>query len=533
MNLAQTDTPEVQQKVAIDKTVIKVRQFHVKQKLNWGRTISIRFDNTSLQLVTIKKSIKSVHLIDITKTYIPKTYNTLDRQKEFISIEISRYVKQFGTKYTNYILGISGRETVQRIIGLPFLSKNEMDTAVYWEGNKSIPFELKNSYYGYHLFETKETESDTTASISLMAVAREVVDEKIKLLEELDINIKAIYHELEAVGRLLPQIDDYDSQKSYALINIKQTSSEISFYKGDCLKFMNISSVGTSALSDTPNNDKKFEFFTETLVDEIANTLDYYVGQFAKTATDQVFVYGDLSYSDDLISNLTNRFGIEFRKFPVENIEEEQKVSERFNTDLSVSLTGVALAYNNYDLINFLPPKNIEQNKIYDFKRMSVAGIALLIVVLFGVWFTMGNSNKIIGNEVNLANKQIDNIQNSPTIALYNQIKNRMAAEQAIVNGLHHEPTYLNLNLKELSRITPDEILLMTYNLRKIEGKNELTLSGQVASSETPPEVILAEFIARLESSAFYDEISLNKHIKQFDKGSFTIDFVVSARAIL
>ncbi|MFH2035795.1 MAG: pilus assembly protein PilM [Candidatus Zixiibacteriota bacterium] len=533
MNSVQTDTPEAKIVEKTDKLDSSIKRHRLGKKANWGRTISIRFDHSSLQLVAVKKSFKSTKLLNVTKIYIPKTCTTEEKCNEFITVEINRYIKQYRTKNTRYVLGISGQETAQRNITFPSLPKKELDNAVYWEGNKRIPFGLNNSYFGYHLVETSQAGKECTANISLMAVAKEIVDKKLELLQPLNITISSVYHELEALGYLIPFIEGYDPEKSYALINIKERSSEISFYKGDCLKFMNISSVGTNTLSDTPDNDTKFEFFTESLVNEIANTLDYYVGQFANTSADRVFVYGDLSYSEELINNLTDRFGMEFKKFPIDRLEEEQKVGERFNTDLSVSLSGVALAYNNYALINFLPPYKIEQQKTHQIKRFSVAGMALLIFILIGIWSLMEKSNQAVAENIKDAKIQIENIHNSPTFVLYNQIKNRMAAERAFVDGLHHEPTYLNLNLKELSIITPKEILLTGFNLQKIEGENRLYLSGKVASSDPPPEVILAEFIARLENSTFYNDISLKKHIKQIDHDKFIIDFVISARALI
>jgi hypothetical protein len=53
------------------------------------------------------------------------------------------------------------------------------------------------------------------------------------------------------------------------------------------------------------------------------------------------------------------------------------------------------------------------------------------------------------------------------------------------------------------------------------------------SSTDPPPEVILAEFIVRLESSPFFDNVTLDKHSKSSKGSLFTIDFQISMDAIL
>jgi hypothetical protein len=366
-----------------------------------------------------------------------------------------------------------------------------------------------------------------------MAVSRDKVDKIVQLLLDLKIKPEAIYHELECLGNLLAYTDNFDPGRTYALINIKTESSEISFYRGRRLEFLHISSVGSKNLAEVPNNQSKYEYFTESLVNEIANALDYYVGQFSNTSADKVFVYGDLSYSDELIGNLSNRFGIEFQRFPVETIIECHKGAKYFFDEISVMLTNVALALNNFKLINFLPPSVKEKWKERRFLKLALPGLMALMFLLLSFWYGLRSDNKIMDETVNLMDKQIEAIQNSETFGLYNRIKNRMAIEQAVLAGLDHRQTYLHLNLKELSLITPEKIKLDMYDLEAIDGINKLRISGKAISYEPPPEIILAEFIARLESSEFYNNIKLKRHVKRREHGEFVIDFLVETEAVL
>ncbi len=72
-----------------------------------------------------------------------------------------------------------------------------------------------------------------------------------------------------------------------------------------------------------------FEYFAESLASEIQNSLDYYSGQFASRFGSQLYIYGDLAYSDDLIELLDNRFELEFRAFSRRAAEIPQKPPRR------------------------------------------------------------------------------------------------------------------------------------------------------------------------------------------------------------
>jgi hypothetical protein len=145
----------------------------------------------------------------------------------------------------------------------------------------------------------------------------------------------------------------------------------------------------------------------------------------------------------------------------------------------------------------------------------------------------LDRSKTIVENRVVQGKAQIEKIQKSETFNLYNQIKSRMAAEQALLQGLYQEPTILNLNLKELTLITPHEIKLMTLDMQNVDNKYQLLITGRAKSSQPPPEIILAEFIARLENSPFYKNIVLKKHIKQSEGNRFLIDFQLEMDAVI
>ncbi len=498
----------------------------------FGRTIAVSFNENSIQMATARNIWHRAKLLNVTKIYIPRSYGTEEKRRNFIVLEVNKYIEQYGTRLTRYVLGVGSSGSAFRAISLPPMPGREQARAIRWEADKRIPFGLDNAYFGYHLTRTESTATGDSILVSLIAVSKNEVDTMMHSLKPAKFKISAVYHELEAIGHLLPYIKNYDAGKTYALINIKKERSEISYYRGKRLEFMSISSVGSSTVSDSPG-DTKYEIFAKSLVNEIQTSLDYYVGQFSNTSTDMVFVYGDLSYSDDLIKNLSDHFEIEFKRFPLDYLAESKVCREEFHDQIPVSLSAVALAMIDYDLIDFLPPRAKEQHASARYTRLAVPAFVFFAALLLAAGALMKYRDDIKSAWLASSMAQIVKFENSQPVIMYNQIKRQMVTDKEILNTLDQEPTYLHLNLKELSRITPRQIKLNLYDLEEAERDKSLMLSGWATSSDPPPEVVLAEFVVRLESSPFFENVALDKHSKSNKGGLFTIDFQISLDAIL
>lgn len=498
---------------------------NLKKSYRFGRTIAIFFDDNSVQFATAKTFYHHTRLLNVTKVYIPKSYDSEEKRRNFLVTQVNRYINEFRRPLTRFILGVGGSESAFRLITLPKMSRKEMAEAIYWEGNKRIPFGLDDAYHGYRINGNADAVEKDSVSASFLAVSKKEVDRHLELLDPLEINIDGIHHELEAIGHLLRHIDNFDANKTYALINIKKKSSEISFYRGMRLDFMHVSSVGSENLFGSPDSQTRDEFFAESL--------DYYAGQFSASPADTVFIYGDLSYSDDLIDNLSDRFGIEFTRFPIDRLIKSQPHIEEFAGQIPASLSTVALAMANQDMINFLPPEIKENRAAIRYIKFAVPSFLLFIAVLLGFWASLKYQIDIESGKLAATYEQIEEFRNSPMYIMYNQIKNQIAADRAILKKLNQEPTFLHLNLKELSRITPDKVKLSLYELDNARSQNGLVIHGQAKSFDPPPEIILAEFVARLESSPFFDNVSLKNHTKINSGGEFVIEFQIGMDAII
>jgi hypothetical protein len=503
-----------------------------QRRYGFGRTIAICIDDYSIKLAAAQRFGHITRLLSAIKIYIPSSYDDPTRRQDFITAEIGRFIREYRRPLTKIILGVGGQESAVRVLTLPQMSNKELGRAVYWEGKKQIPFGLDEAFYGHYVIPNSGFGANKNISASIIAVSKKEIFHRLGQLHT-NFKVDAIHHELEALGHLLRNVDGFSVEKTYMLINIKKDRSEVSFFRGDKLIFIHISSLGSGTLPHGKFNDGNFDSFTENLVLEIQNSLDYYVGRFSQASTETVFVYGDLSYSDDLISHLTDRFGLEFRRFPLEKWLKSQPQAKDFADQIPVSLSAMALAVNNYPLINFLPPNLKEEKAVTRYYRWAVPAMILIISALLMTWTALKFEVNADRNNLAAAQNEIESFRRSHSFLAYSRIKQQTAANRILLEKMAKAQTYLNLNLKELSLLTPASINLENYELQNDGDTNSLMLTGWVFSTTAPPEMVLAEYIARLEGSPFYDNIMLKKHVKSSRNSGFVLDFTLEMNAII
>jgi Tfp pilus assembly PilM family ATPase len=529
------DTKEQKKSKFVESTkafLHSLKKLSLKKHLGFGRIIGIFVDEYAIHLAVATRFFNSHRLLNVTKIYIPSAYDSPEKRQNFISSEIENYTREFHRPLAKIIIGVGGTESAIRVLTLPKMSKQELTSAIYWEGNKQIPFGLEESFYGHHIIHSDMDGRNGNISACLIAVSKKEIHnclDRVRISSRID----GIYFDLESIGYMLRYVDDFSPTKTYVLINIKKHHTEISFYKGTRLEFKHISSLGSSAMKGGFGDEDSLNTFTETLAQEIQNTLDFYVGQFSRASTDIAYVYGDLSYSEDLVDRLSARFGIEFKRFPISYWKKTQPKDDDVLDQIPVLLNAVSLALIDEKPIDFIPPYLKEARAIRKFYQWAAPAFAIFIIALLANWMTLKNDVDMDKTLLISATNEIEEFVHSPAYIMYSKVKQRLAADQALLQKLEHEPTYLHLNLKELSHLTPNGIYLDNYELEGSGEEYVLTLGGKVYSAGTPPEVTLAEYVARLEGSPFFEKVRLKKYAKKFEGDGYVLDFLLQTDAII
>lgn len=489
-----------------------------------GRALAFTVTSESVQAAVCTHVGSRRRIIDVRKVYIPQTLATSEHRFQFISGVIDDLYRELGSRTTTVSLTIEGPETAFRSVQLPALRGKSFSQALWFEAKRQLPFPINECYFDSRRVIAAEVNSSRRIKVSLLGATHRLVAEQLAPFQALQIPVHTVYHTPDVIGRLLAGLPGFAPDRNYCLVSVQKSRTEIAYYRGCELEFSHVVSLGSNFLSHR-RDDTVYEYFAETLINEIQNSLDYYSGQTTSAFSNQVYLYGDLAYTDELVNRLTPRFEFNVRRFPAEDLPLFQIANEAVSSTMAVCLPAVAAAVNNVKLANLLPPEHKAAIDSRRFDRWMYAGLALLICFL-GVVALEGN-RRTANHQAKLeaVTAEVDQFRNSALFATYDSLKQEMARNEAYLSRLKPSPSYTSSLLKELSHLTPAEVRLFDLGLAREQTDRNGHLAGVVHSSGTPPEIILAEFVERLRHSPAFSLITVDGSQKRKAGDGFDLVF--------
>jgi len=501
-------------------------------RLKNGRTISFAFNDNSIEMAVISRFGKKIKIKDIRKVYIPDDILLTEDKSLFITSTVKDYLDEFDRRRCQITISATGPETAFRVITLPKMRKKELRSAIGFEIKKLIPFPLEDCLIDYRIVARTNRDGQEFMRLAIHTATKRFIREIIAPFETLGRDINNFYNAHDVIGQLLEELPFFKKDANYALLNIGKNHSQISYFSGSNLVFYHIISLGSSLLSNR-YDDAKFENFTELLAVEIQNSLDFYTGQFSSHFTNRIFVYGDMAYADEIISLISDHFGFDFSRFPCESLSFYRDDYERYLYSMPACLQALAGGVCHKKLANLLPVERqqILRQKFID--KISIVGLILLTATLSYNWWLEKAQLDVAENYQSQLEQKINAYKSSDEYITYNILKRRIAVDKSYLSKIQETPSYLSLNLKELSVLTPNPIRLYQYDYHAATSEDNLMIYGVVTAANIPPEVILAEYVETLNHSPLFNDVSVMKHYKSRDGNGFELDFQLSMRAVI
>jgi Tfp pilus assembly PilM family ATPase len=497
----------------------------------WGRVLAFFLDETSIQMAAVTCRAGRIRVRHVEKVYLPRT-QAPETALSALTGPIDSWVRKYGGRRPRITLAVGGERTAYRVFFMPVLKARDLNSAISYELGHQIPFPVHDCYCDYRPIFKVGDKGQQRYRIALAAATRRFVSEQLAPFRALNLDVSHVYLAQEVVGQLLKRLPNYNEEQHYTLVHIKRNSSEIAFYRGCSLEFFNTVSTGSSML-DGEGGTTRFEYFAESLATEIQTSLDYYTGQYSRNYTSDIYVYGDLSYGDGLVSLLNGRTSFTFQNFPADRLGLAMSYQGAFEDVLPVCLPALAAATCRERMAGLLPDE--ERNRLARGK-LAVAGRAtLLSLALLAAtnWYVgkLGND----GDAARLAQlqTQVESFRNSDAYGAYSILKRQVAADRQYVETARKQPSHFHLALKELSLMTPPSIDLSNLSYTRDADGKTLTIIGVASGCDIPPEVTLAEYAVTLASSPFFGEVAVIKHVKRSADDKCEIDFAIKMREVI
>jgi len=533
-HLDEIDVDEpVEEPSDTSKPAVSETPLRPSQPLNFGTHIAFLVEDSAVQMAAVSHYGRFRRIKEISKQYLAVEQHRSKEGLAFVSKNINDFIDKHKGPFSVISIAISGRETALRNFLMPALKRKDLDSAIEIEAKKQLPFPIEDCSYDYRPIALVKSGERQLYNISLLAATRRLIRDKLQPFGERKKIVGHIHHAPDIVGRLLPYVDHFEEFTGYTTLNIGQTQSEIAFYRGSSLEFYSVISIGASMLGKSPDQIS-YSFLAESLATEIQTSIDFYTGRFSRTISNKIFVYGDLAYSEEVIASLKSSSGYMFERFPIDRLGFISKSSlKEFEAEIPVCLPAFAAASCPAGMADVLPKEAKKVHRAHRINNYAKAALLTLCSVLLGSWGLLNKAVSIEQGELVSLNRQVDDFVNSEAYKSYNLLKRQIAVDKAYLESAVESPTFLSLNLKELSLMTPDAVRLLNMQFRPTDSGLNLVLEGTVHSSDIPPEVILAEFIENLASSPFYSSVEIDRHIKKEVRNGFDIDFAIKCRGLI
>ena len=281
-------------------------------------------------------------------------------------------------KTKNVAAAVSGHSVIVKKVSLPAMSREELEEQIRWEAEQYIPFDVNEVNLDFQILE--HANSDGQMEVLLAAAKKDLIDDYVQVISEAGLVPVAIDVAAFAVENAFEANYDVGVDEVVALVNIGAQVVNINIVSGGVPSFTrDITTAGNQyteeiqkALSvgfeeaervklggqDANNQEvvpqeveQAMQSVTETVIGEIARSLDFFAATTAESRIGKVVLAGGASRVSGFENAFRERTGL-----PVETLNPLARMlpSSRFDSEdldaLAPSLAvGVGLALREVD----------------------------------------------------------------------------------------------------------------------------------------------------------------------------------------
>ncbi|MFC1592395.1 pilus assembly protein PilM [Candidatus Omnitrophota bacterium] len=522
-----------------------------------------------IKIVQLQKTRKGYTLNNYITRAIPSSVRDNPESKANL---IKEFVKQFivdariKTKLGRLV--ISGKGVFIFSLRVPALSKKDLKGAISIELKKRLPFQMDLSSIAFDYFVTGQARDERGANftqVTCIAAENTLVNESLDFLKSMDLRPIAIGAIPDALANLVPLCIALKPNQPTAILDIGASAALFNFYKGNMLQFSREIPIGgdhiTKALTKTIvtaerainlnfedaekvkrqcgiplEEEQNAEYLTdfgmllgsqistilrpslERLITELMRTINYYTKTFHVPKVAGVYLTGGScrikNIEKFLLSNLEGVDRIErlntlkaVKGWSDTSVFKQELVMEQAAPHLSAAF-GICLGSGSR--VNLLPLKEkIEQNANF---ALVLAKVSFPIILFLGILFytftyvnTFRYKSLMKDTDFNISRLEpiVDRIKQY--LSLKNKIDQR---KNLLEKAIGRQPLWWGI-LKELSNITPAEVVLSKISSSENKNPLEIRLTGEILAKYTTVDLALSQYLLALDESLFFVRVQL------------------------
>lgn len=376
-------------------------------------------------------------------------------------------------------LALSGKDLIIRSFELPYLPREELNSAVNFEAKKYIPFKTEDIVSD---FQVKLDKKDKKNLILFFGIKKETIENYFSIMKQLGLKLSALEYSAFSLLRLARLIN-LKMQGVLALVEIDLEDEANFMILEDGFPLF------TRDIDLSSRTESDMESMLERLKSEIQLSLDYYYHRkFSSRRIEKLLLLGLTDYK-----SIVDKFSQELELL-TEFIDINERIDKSRKYNLSIlKAYGISLANSiklpldlnlifKWEKLAILKGPGVGLIKV-SLKQLRpdrrVIAIGIFIIILsfmFGLYQNIPLRKQlamIIGSRPKLLtaleDKSYDELK---------KIDSDYHDKLNLVNRLLSTYPYLTLELNALPQVLPEGVWLVEYNFRQGEKDRELLLKG-------------------------------------------------------
>ncbi len=531
--------------------------------------IGIDIGSSYIKIVQLQKARKGHLITNCITRAIPQTAKDNPEEKRKLILEfVKQFIADARIKTNLGRLAICGKGVFVLSLNVPYLNKKDLRGAVSIDLKKRLPFQADINSVSFDFFvigQSKDEKGSATLQVTCIAADRVMVDEQVRFLKEMNIRPVGINVVPDVLGNLLPFCLEGIQQKTIALLDIGANTSLLNFYKGKELIFSREIPIAgehlTRSMVKTVTNptgainisfeeaekikrscgipmeeEAKTEYFTdfgalrgeqistmlrptlERLIMEISRTFSYYVSTFKARPIEELYITGGSSRLKNiekfLLANLQGVRKVEklnvlktVKGWADTGVLKQEMVMEQAAPHLSAAF---GLCLGGGGKINLLPVKEKLEQKAFFLTTL----VRILFPILLGLSLSLYAATYFnsMRYKTLISNLDRDISRLEPTAASVREfmgIKMKLEQRKDILEKAKgRQPMWWGV-FKELSNITPKEVVLDRIITLEVKEPKKIKLMGKIFAKYTIVDLALQQYIVSLDDSPFFSRVEL------------------------
>ena len=529
--------------------------------------IGIDIGSNVIKAAQLQKTAKGYLLINYIARTVPGSIRDNPPEKKRLVQElIKEFIADSRLKSGLGRLSIWGKGVFIFSLSVPSLNKKDLRGAVSMELKKRLPFQLNLDNIVFDFFVTGQLRDEkglTLLQVTCIACDRAILEEQLQSLKEMCIRPVGINVTADCLGNLLPYCLKVSPEKTIALLDMGANSSTLNFYKAGALRFSREIPIGgdhlTHALARTipssagPINinldeaekikrqcgipllkEAKIEYLTdfgtlsgeqisamlrttlERLIMEINRTFNYYASTFNAPRIEELYITGGSSRLKNLnkffLDNLKELKKIEslnslkaIKGWQDTGVFRQELVMEQAAPHLAAAF-GIAIGSGGR--VNLLPVKERLEQKAFFITTLLKISFPLILTLSFA-YFSLTYINTFKYKKM-LRDTQAQLRKLEPAVNQareYLSTKSKLEQRKALLEQARGKQPFWWAILKELSNITPDEVVLRKLRAEQLKQPKEIRIEGKIYAKYTNLNLELSQYQITLEDSPYFSRV--------------------------